>query len=122
MAIEPSNILVTLNGKAYYKHAVERGQTLYAIAKAYNVSEEQIMACNEGLKPETLKADEYILIPRVIADTKEQKAATTTPQSPDKKKFLVHTVVKGDTLYSIARKYKISIAQLERDKIGRAHV
>ena len=115
MAIEPSNILVTLNGKAYYKHAVERGQTLYAIAKAYNVSEEQIMACNEGLKPETLKADEYILIPRVIADTKEQKAATTTPQSPDKKKFLVHTVVKGDTLYSIARKYKISIAQLERD-------
>ncbi|MBQ5924662.1 MAG: LysM peptidoglycan-binding domain-containing protein [Alistipes sp.] len=115
MAIEPSNILVTLNGKAYYKHAVERGQTLYAIAKAYNVSEEQIMACNEGLKPETLKADEYILIPRTIADTKEQKAATTTPQSPDKKKFLVHTVVKGDTLYSIARKYKISIAQLERD-------
>ena len=115
VAIEPSNIVVTVNGKTYYKHIVEKGQTLYSIAKTYHVTEEQILDSNVGLTPDGLKADEYILVPRVALDSGVHKAASNTSQDIDTKKFLVHKVVKGDTLYSIARKYKISIAQIERD-------
>lgn len=115
VAIEPSNIVVTVNGKVYYKHTVEKGQTLYSIAKAYNVTEKQIMDANVGLTSETLKADEYILVPRLVADNGKQKTVNNAPQTVDKKKFLVHNVEKGDTLYSIARKYKISVSQIEKD-------
>lgn len=114
-AIEPSNIIVTVNGKSYHKHMVEKGQTLYAIAKSYNVSEKQIQESNMGLTAETLKAGEYILVPHIVSDSGKQKMLNTEPQSVDKKKFIVHTVAQGDTLYSIARKYKISIKQLEKD-------
>ena len=116
-AIEPSNIIVTVNGKSYHKHMVEKGQSLYAIAKAYNVSEKQIQESNMGLTAETLKAGEYILVPHIVSDSGKQKMLNTEPQSVDKKKFIVHTVAQGDTLYSIAHKYKISIKQLEKDKL-----
>ncbi|MBO5832643.1 MAG: LysM peptidoglycan-binding domain-containing protein [Alistipes sp.] len=114
-AIEPSNIVVTVNGKLYHKHFVERGQTLYAIAKAYEVAESEIMECNVGLTAENLRAGETILVPHTAENGKERKVQDVAPKTVDKKKFLAHTVIKGDTLYSIARKYKISIAQLERD-------
>lgn len=114
-AIEPSNIIVTINGKSYHKHLVEKGQTLYSIAKAYNVSEKQIKESNMGLTAETLKADDYILVPRVVSDDGKYKALNSSSQQADKKIFIFHTVSTGDTLYSIARKYKISIAQLEKD-------
>ena len=115
MATKPSNIIVTLNGKSYYKHNVERGDTLYSIAKVYKVTENQIMECNVGLTPETLKADDAILVPRTKDEGNRREASVTNLDGVDKKRFLAHTVVSGDTLYSIARKYKISIAQIERD-------
>ena len=68
-AIEPSNIVVNLNGKEYYKHRVESGQTLYALAKAYGVTEQQIIDSNVGLTASSLRADDYILIPRTKSKT-----------------------------------------------------
>ena len=115
MTIEPSSIIVTINGKHYHKHTIEKGQTLYAIAKAYGVSEREIMDCNVGLTAETLKADEYILVPRNTKQGNKDNKVVVAPKTLDKKKFIAHSVVKGDTLYSIARKYKISVSQIEKD-------
>lgn len=112
LAIEPSNVVVTKDGKAYYKHKVERGQTLYAISKAYSVTEQQIAACNDGLTAESLKAGSYIFIPRVEGVGEQPKADAKGSKSG---KYTTYTVKSGDTIYSIARKYKISVAILEED-------
>lgn len=109
MATEPTNIIVEIDGKSYYKHLVVKGDTIYSISKAYNVSEQSILECNEGLTPSTLKIDTYILI------LKEESAVVKTPQKRDKKKFIYHNVKSGETIYSIARKYKVSVATIERD-------
>ena len=120
-AIEPSNIVVNLNGKEYYKHRVESGQTLYALAKAYGVTEQQIIDSNVGLTASSLRADDYILIPRTKSKTygSERKVSLDADkqegESKLSKKFLIHEVKAGDTLYSIARKYKISLQILEAD-------
>ena len=106
LATEPTNIVVEVDGRSYYKHLVASGDTIYALSKVYNVSEQQILESNEGITPATLRVDSYIYIPRV---------AKVEEQAVDKKKFILHAVKSGDTIYSIARKYKVSVATLERD-------
>jgi LysM repeat protein len=54
MAQEPVSVTrsdnkVILEGKIYYVHIVKAGQTLYSIARAYNVSEKEIMIENPGI-------------------------------------------------------------------------
>lgn len=119
MAIEPSNTIVTIDGKSYYKHTVESGQTLYALSKAYNVTETQIVECNEGLSAETLKAGSVILIPRVEQPTgvkgKISGSGSTSKTGKGDAKFITYEVKAGDTIYSVARKYKISVEVLEKD-------
>lgn len=108
MATEPTNVVVEVDGRSYYKHLVASGDTIYALSKAYNVSEEHILECNEGLLPESLKVDSYIHIP---CSAEMDEAC----KKEEKKEFVVHSVKSGETIYSIARKYKISVATLEVD-------
>lgn len=115
-AIEPSKVVVSVNGKSYFKHKVESGETLYALAKAYNVTEKQILSSNVGLSAETLKADEYILIPRLQKNKgSERRVDTDATANSAKDIFISHKVESGETVYSIARRYKISVAMLEED-------
>lgn len=108
VATEPTNDIVELNGRSYYRHLVASGDTIYALSKIYNVSEQQILVCNEGVTPATLKVDSYIYVPHNVA---EERATVVADKSP----FVLHTVKSGDTIYSIARKYKVSVATLESD-------
>lgn len=108
LATEPTNVVVEVEGKSYYKHLVASGDTIYALSKAYNVSEQQILECNEGLSPESLKVDSYIHVPCI-------EEVDETCKKEDKKEFVLHEVKSGETIYTIARKYKISVASLERD-------
>lgn len=119
-AVEPSNIVVTVNGKSYFKHKVASGDTLYALSKAYSVTEKQIVDSNLGLTAETLRIGEYILVPRHKGNSNVGSKATISEVKPevqdsDPKRFIRHEVKKGETVYSIARRYKISVAQLEKD-------
>jgi len=52
----------TVSGKQYYVHQVKKGQTLYSISKAYDVSMEEIIAANPEIKL-GLKANQTLLIP-----------------------------------------------------------
>ena len=108
MATKPSKIVVTKDGKAYYKHMVVKGQTLYSLSKVYGVAEQEIIDSNEGIDPSALRAGVYIYIPRA----EEADAATV---KDDSKKFIIYQVKAGDTIYTIARKNKISVEMLEHD-------
>ena len=47
--VERSNNKVIIEGNVYYVHVVKPGHTLYSIAKAYNVSEKEIVIENPGV-------------------------------------------------------------------------
>ena len=51
----------TINGLKYYLHTVEKGQTLFAIAKKYNVSVDQIKKLNK-LKSTSIKKGQVLVI------------------------------------------------------------
>ena len=111
--IEPSTQIVVRDGKKVYVHKVERGHTLYAIAKAYGVSEKQIIDCNKGLTAETLRIDDIIFVPCIEGDEKPKRDKRSKRGDDDK--FYIHKVERGETLYSIARKYKISVDVILED-------
>lgn len=112
-AIERSTTVVYINGTKYYVHVVKAGDTLYSLAKAYDVSEKDIIDNNAGLDAATLRIDQTIKIP-VIEQQQQQRKMTRK----DKKRFKRHNVKSGETLYSIARKYEISVATIMEDNPG----
>jgi LysM repeat protein len=88
-------------------HVVQKGDNIYRIAERYQVFEEDILEWNKGLNPSSMSIGQKIRLIPPDADTKSTTTATTSESEP-----FIHTVEKGDTLYSICRKYNITITQL----------
>ena len=109
LPVEKSPVIVFINGKKYYVHTVKSGDTLYSIAKAYEVGENYIRECNPSVG-DGLRIDQTVKIPvpasAIIKANAEKKR---------KKDYIVHKVKAGQTLYAIARDYNISVAQLRED-------
>lgn len=69
--VEKSTEIVTISSKQYYMHHVKKGQTLYGIAKAYQVTEDDIKRLNPELNDLGLQANMVIGIP-VVVEQEEQ--------------------------------------------------
>lgn len=126
-AIERSTTKVFINGTRYYIHTVADGETLYALAATYAVSEAVILEHNPALK-EGLKAGDRLRIPdlepaapvtKTTAPTRDAKATKRL-----KKTFAIHYVSAGETLFAIARMYEISVQTIIEDnpEIDPAHL
>lgn len=89
-----------INGRVFYIHTVQKGQTLYSIGKAYEVNQDDIILENPGLNAATLKEGQAIRIP-VTAP----KQAAVYPLN--KEDFYAHRVKRKQTVYSLARKYDV---------------
>lgn len=105
--IEQSKVIVFISGKKYYIHTVTQGNTLYSIAKAYGVSEQEIKEHNPNLTA-GLKIGQTIKVPV----TEKSQAQV---EKKRKKEYIQHKVKAGQTLYSIARDYNISVTTLRED-------
>jgi len=86
------------------KHKVTKGESIYAIAKKYDVKEAAIYQLNPKVKGKLLQLNKIILIPskQVEIDEKEVYIAEK------------HIVVSGETLFKISKKYGVSLQELER--------
>ncbi len=107
--VEKSAVIVFINGQKFYVHTVKTGDTLFSLAKTYEVSEDVIRQHNASLGSD-LKIDQTVKIPVSEAAQKNAKA-----EKRRKKDFLTHKVQAGQTLYAIARDYNISVATLRED-------
>ena len=79
-------------------YTIKAGDTLYKIANMYNTTVEELVALNGLTRPNSLAIGHNIYIP-----TENNNATTTT-----------YTVMRGDTMYKIAMRYKISLEDLIR--------
>lgn len=76
-------------------HYVSMGETLYSISQKYNVPVEDIKTAN-GLK------NDQISLGMELKIQKQQKGA-----------IIVYKVQSGDTLYSISRKFSVSVEEIK---------
>ena len=111
--------IVVVNGKKCIMHTIAENDTFYSLAQRYDVPLKQIIQINGEEQAEKLAVGAKIYIPynekAEKRTTKERSAvADDAPKSLDVD-FIIHTVVENDTLYSIAKHYKISLDQLLAD-------
>jgi LysM repeat protein/ABC-type branched-subunit amino acid transport system substrate-binding protein len=104
--IKKSTRIEKIDGKKYYIHTVEQGQTLYAIAKVYSLEVNDIVLDNpdaiDGIKPgQELK----ILLSKSVRNS----YSTSTTDGKTK----THKVESGQTLYSISRQYNVTVESIK---------
>ena len=98
-------------------HTVAAKETLFGLAKLYNVSVEDIEKANPDLKKEGLKVGATINIPsKTVVVKTETKADKKEDKKKDKnvEKEIFHQVEAKETKYSIAKQYGISVEDLEQ--------
>ncbi len=99
LAQTKSTDIKTINGKKYYIHKVEKGQSLYAIAKTYNMDVNSILAENDDAI-DGLNAGQELKIPF-------ESLMKTSSMAIDTNKYVYHKIQKGETVYAITKKYNI---------------
>jgi LysM repeat protein len=110
----------TANGKTFVLHKVDAGQTLYAVMRRYQTSINAIKQANPGMS-EHLRTGEVIRIPytasrpaKVAAREERKKKEEKQPESTPVITGGLHTVEAGQTLYSIAVKYGVLMADVRK--------
>jgi LysM repeat protein len=86
-------------------HVVQRGEMLYSIARAYGTTVNNLKATN-GLSSDVIWIGQILVIDASVAG-----------------RHVTHTVVRGDTLYSIARRYGTSVeAIMQANSLANANI
>ena len=98
-----------IDGKTYYLHKVEKGNTLYSLSKMYSIKTKDLLNENPQLE-ERLKIGQVIRIPIKKIDTK------ISGQNPPEARgeLLFHEVLPKESLYSLCRKYNVEQLDLEK--------
>ena len=123
--VNRSNVIETIDGKPFYVHTIEPGQTLFSIARAYQVTPRAIAEANPAFPDllEVVRTGQKIRIP--VADKSPagsspgtQSTAATPPSSSQGPRIMSaamevtelvgHRVARRETIYGIARQYGVS--------------
>lgn len=104
-------------------HVVTRGETIYSISRFYQVNAQELMRANGISDPSRLQAGRRLTIPASAADSAVSHAPAAVSSAAQAQSLTDHRVVRGDTLYSIARNNGISLqALLEINNFSSNHV
>ncbi len=93
-----------IDGKRYYVHKVEAGNTLWGLQQMYGVQADEIMEANPILS-EGLKTGQTVLIPIPGATTSQPTPTVETSN---------YKVRRGETLYGLSRKFETTVDELIR--------
>lgn len=100
---------VKLNGKIYLSHVVLERQTLYGIARAYAVTEDELYEANPSLRETGLQKNAILLIPYKNQATSVDAADGKPAEQKD---YLEHTVRWYEDMGDIARRYGVSVQEI----------
>ena len=100
-------------------HTVQAGDTLYSVSQRYHVDVDLLMRVNRIRNPYNLRIGTRLCIPG-LADASPAPLPEVDPDqpqdgasSPDTARCqMIHIVEEGDTLYLIAKRYRVTLENL----------
>jgi len=97
--IIPSQQVETRNGKQFFVHTVKKGQTIYSIARAYNVSTDEIYYENPSAK-KAISINQTLFIPLINKETEIREEIKTADFE-----FFYHVCSENETFSQLAEIY-----------------
>jgi LysM repeat protein len=86
-------------------HYVKKGETVYQIARKYNVNPKQVLLLNPNAS-DLIQIGQELIIPDPQFESNIPTAGTD--------EFIDYLVVRGDTKFQLSQRFSVSIAELER--------
>ncbi len=112
-AIEADSIsTLQKNGQTVILYEVGAKETMYSIARKYNIPPKSIIAINPEIQNEGLKVGQKIFVPYETA--RANKVSNTQNNNEETSGTIYHTVERGQTLYSVGRIYKSNIDDIKK--------
>lgn len=106
--VNPENTIVhKIDGKKYYLHTVQKGNTLYSISKAYAIEIEDIVAENPDAE-KGISINQVLKIPVKKVDKKEFENNQVSVAG----EFILHQVQPKETIYLLSRKYSVQVNEI----------
>ncbi len=96
-------------------YKVEKGDTLYSISRKYQITVAELRTANNLSENDVIKVGQKLIIPDADIGTAAALSSTKTAgssASASTAKTVEYVVAKGDTLYGIARKNGMTVADL----------
>ena len=109
----------------FVEHKVQKKETLYSLSKEYNVSVDDIKRYNKQLYSKELQMGETIRIPSGTSNSSKDSGSIITQNTPKQapsdnqlsknqiSKTREHIVLPKETRYGIARKYGMTLKELD---------
>jgi len=94
----------------FIDHKVKRGESLWLIARKYNVRVQDIVAINKLAKAKYIKPNQVLQIPADGYDIYRKSVMAKSSNSQQ----IYYTVRYGDTLSAIAMKYRTSVRKIKK--------
>jgi membrane-bound lytic murein transglycosylase D len=107
-----TEIVKTESTASFVLHTVKNGETLFSISKLYNISIDELKNINQ-LTGNNIRPGQELKLEKAAVAIKESK-----PKPEEKPTTLsrevIHTVTSGESLFSISKRYNISVDELKR--------
>ncbi len=110
VSVKKSEIIENIDGTDYYLHFVKEGQTLYNIAKAYNVTVNDIFKIN----PAAESGIKTGMVLKIQAK-KSKKQNTDNINETKDNNFYYHIVKPKETLYGLSISYNVTIDEIKME-------
>ena len=103
------------------KHNVKSGESIYSIAKKYDVTQAEIFDLNPKLKGAVLGLKQEVKIPNKKYKPEEKKlkvakneavVVAKIEKTSSSEPYIIHKVEAKETLYSLAKKYNVSMESI----------
>lgn len=92
-----------------FLYTIRPGDTIWRLSQQFGVSVEAIIRANPGINPDNLQIGQEICIPH---------SAPPTPQLPPCPNGFYYTILAGDSLYSISRKFNVPVQEIQHANPG----
>lgn len=93
-------------------YTIKSGDSFWKISNQFNVSLESVFKANNANENTVIYPGQVIEVPSVGKGTKKTSRNIISREMP---KTIVHTVVSGDSLWTLSNKYYVSIEEILKD-------